>query len=106
MTDGILSPGVIALGALVSWCSAFGLLYAADHAKPPVGALTERAVIAVVISLFLTMYALVAGNTDAGFAWFPFEQGVAILRVGALALSLVGPTWLVLWWTGRLGDGS
>lgn len=104
--DAILSPGVIALGALVSWLSAIGLSVAAYTATPRVGALTERAVIAVLISAFLTLYALVAANTEGGFVLFPFEESVRFLRVGVLLLAGIGPVWLVLWATGNLGDGG
>jgi hypothetical protein len=104
--DAILSPGVIALGALVSWFSAISLVWAARHAKPRIGALTERAIIAVLISTFLTVYAFVAWNTNAGYPLFDFEAGLRLLRGLVLLLSLVSPLWLGLWLTGRLGDGG
>ena len=104
--DAILSPGTIAIGAAVSWLSTAGLVYAAVKADPPIGALTERAVVAFLISTFLTLYVLVAINTHLGFAVIPFEGVVRLLRVAVLSLALVGPAWLVLWWRGRLGDGT
>lgn len=106
MIDAILSPEVIALGAVISWVSAVSLVWAARHAKPRVGALTERAIIAVLISTFLTMYAFVAWNTNAGYPLFDFDAGLRLLRGLVLLLSLVSPLWLVLWLTGRLGDGG
>lgn len=102
----MIPPVFIAIGAIVSWLSAIGLCWAAYLAKPRVGALTERAVLALGISAFLTVYALVAANTTSGYLWFPFEDGVTLLRVAALGLSLVAPIWLVLWWTDNLGDGE
>lgn len=103
MTDGLISPTVIAAGAILSWLSAIGLLVAAHTAVPRVNALTERAIVAVIISAFLTLYALVAANTAAGFTWLGPEDALRLLRIGVVGLSFVGPAWLLLWLTGRLG---
>ncbi|HEY6568594.1 MAG TPA: hypothetical protein VI341_13845 [Actinomycetota bacterium] len=103
VSDGLISPAVIALGAIVSWLSALGLIAAARSANPRVNALTERAVIAVVISIFLTIYVFIAANTEAEFAMLPPEATIRLLRIAVLGLSFIGPAWLVLWATGRLG---
>lgn len=102
----MIPPVLIVIGAVVSWLSAIGLVYAASIASPKVGALTERAILGLIISAFLTVYAFVAYNTESGFEFFPFESTVALLRIAVLGLSMVAPVWLLLWWTGRLGDGG
>jgi hypothetical protein len=101
---GLVPPWLIAAGALISWLSAIGLVIAARSAQPRVTALTERAVVAVVISVFLTMYAFFAYNTQLGFALLPAGDALWLLRVGVLGLSFIGPAWLLLWATGRLVD--
>jgi len=106
MIEAILSPQVIALGAAVSWVSALILVYFARRSRPPVLVLTERAVVAVIISGFLTVYAVVATNTNLDYAIFHFEVGRDLLRLGALTLSAIAPVWVVLWYTGHLNDGN
>ena len=106
MIDAILSPGVIGLFALIAWVSAFILLRAAFRADPPVGALTERAVIALVIAVFLTLYAIVASNTNFGLGVFTPDGARRIIRAAVIVLGLVPVAWVVLWLTGHLGEGG
>lgn len=106
MNDLLVAPSLIALGALVSWLSAIGLVWAAWTARPRVIALVERAVIAVLLSLFLTVYVVIAYNADNGNVLFTVEASRRVVRLTVLGLSLIAPVWLGLWLSGRLGDGS
>jgi hypothetical protein len=106
MTEAILSPTVIALGAAVSWVSAAILVYFAFRSRPRVLVLTERAVVAVILSGFLTVYTVVALNTNLDYAFFPFEVARDLLRLGVLLMSAIAPVWVVLWFTGHLSDGN
>jgi hypothetical protein len=104
IVDTILSPGVIAIAAVVSWVSALTLLWASGRADPRVNALNERAWIAVLLSLFLTVYAIVSLNSEIDFALILRDDARRIVRLGVIVLGVIGPTWLFMWWTGRLGD--
>jgi hypothetical protein len=93
-------------GLLVpAWLSTAILVWAAR--KPPrIGALTERAVIAVIIALFLTAIAVIVWNTDSESALFAADVARVVFRVCVLLLGLVPVSWCVLWVSGRLGESG
>lgn len=75
--------------------------------KPPrIGALTERAVIAVVIAIMVVSGTLLTINRVNGFALFPVEAARAIFLMSLISLEFVPVGWLALLVTHRLGDGG
>lgn len=103
VVDGLLSPPVIAVTAFAAWVSAVVLVRAARHARPSVGALTERAVIAVLIAVMLTIYAVVAANTDIGSSLFDQDTGRRFVRLVVVMVGAIPVVWCYLWLRGRLG---
>lgn len=87
-----------------AWLSTAVLIYAA-HRPPRIGALTERAVIAIVIAMFLTAVAVIVYNTESDRALLAAEVARVAFRICVLMLGLVPVSWCVLWFLGRLGDG-
>jgi hypothetical protein len=102
--DLVTSPAVVAIFVALSWVSSAALVLAARRATPRVGALTERANIAVLISIALTIFVVIAANADVGYPLWDQITGRRLLRLTILTVSLIGPSWLYLWLTGRLGD--
>lgn len=90
---------------LASWASTF-LLARAAWIKPRIGALTERALIGVMLSTTGTVGLVLRFNAEAGFPLFPLEVGRVIFVLSLLWLLVVPVSWLGLYITGRLGDGS
>jgi hypothetical protein len=93
----------IAIGCLVvaSWLSS-GLLVRHALVRPRIGALTDRAIIAVIISIFGTVSVLLTLNTDTGWAFFAVDVARATFRLSVLALLFVPVMWLALYLTDRL----
>jgi hypothetical protein len=106
LIDVVLSPVVVGLAALGAWISAAILVHAARNATPRSGALTERAILAVVIAVFLTTYLLIAYNTDNGRILFDQDAARRLLRTIVLMVGVIPIIWTVLWLTGRLGEGE
>lgn len=86
---------------LLAWTSTIVLVRAARRAH--IGALTERAVLATVLSVFGTAYSFVVFNADV-VRVVAIEQVVALVRGGVILLLLVPVYWMFLYRTGRLGD--
>lgn len=94
----------IALGflAIASALSA-GLLVGAARRKPRIGALTERAFLAVKDAVFGIVCVALVWNTDTSQALLPLEVARLLFR-GLLFVNLmIPPFWLALWFTNRLG---
>jgi hypothetical protein len=89
----------------VSWVS-FAVLGRAAWVKPRIGALTERAFIAVIIAMLGTVSCLIVWNTDHGYLLFPREIASLLFRLSVLAVLTVPAIWLALWLAGRLGQGK
>lgn len=87
---------------VTAWVSA-AVLGRAALRPPHIGALTERAVIAVVIALLGTISCIIVLNTDLGRPWFPVAISSALFRLSVLGVLAVPLTWLILWYLGRLG---
>ena len=97
-----LSVALIAL-TIASWASTF-LLVRAARQPPRIGALVERAIIAVVLSAFGTVCVVIVFNTDAGWEWFTNDAARALFRLSLFAFLLIPVVWLGLYLTNRLGD--
>jgi len=97
----------IALGALTiaSWASTF-LLVRAARRPPHIGALTERAVIAVILSAFGTICVVLVLNTDTGQGFIAVDLARVLFRFSLFAFLLIPCVWLGLYVTNRLGDGQ
>jgi len=100
--EAVLTALVFAL-VPVTWLST-GILTVFALQRPRIGALTERAAIAVMISLLISASALLVLNTSLGLALFPPETARIIFRVSLLGIGLVPAAWLVLFFTNRLGQ--
>ena len=99
-------PGAgILLLALVGWAFT-AILARAAWIRPRIPPLTERAIAGIVISSFVTVYGLVASNTDAGFLTFDAEAAKTLVRFLVLVVGLLPIVWGVLYVTGRLGAES
>lgn len=94
----------LAAFAIASWCST-ALLVRAAIQSPRIGALTERAAIAVILSVFGSVCVILVLNTDSGQALFPLEVARIVFRVCLLALLFIPVYWLGLYLTNRLGGG-
>lgn len=86
---------------LASWVSTV-LLIKAAIITPRIGALSDRAIIASIISAFGSVSMLLVLNTETGGAFFALDVARAISRLSLLALLLVPVLWLVLFITDRL----
>lgn len=101
MTAQQLTPLLFLLTGL-AWTSTLILAYFASR-KPRIGALTERTVIAVIISVIGTISCLLVLNTDQGRPYFDRDTASLLFRSAMLLLLLVPTGWLVLFFAGRLG---
>lgn len=95
-----LLPGAIWTLTVFAWVSAIVLVRAARGAH--IGALTERAVAAVLVAVFGTAYSLVVYNTEVA-GYLPMEVSIMVVRVTAVVLLLVPCYWSLLYITCRLG---
>lgn len=101
MTDSL--PWLIWALTIVAWLCAMFLVWIARGAR--VGALSERAVVAVGIAAFGTLYSLAVYNTEFGRI-LDNEIVRNAVRVGVSLLLLLPVVWVVLYLTGRLGGGE
>lgn len=102
-TDAIIFGALLFL-PFINWPVAIMLIRLA-RIRPTIRALTERAVLALVIAVATTTYVLVAVNTEIGFAMFDFEIGKVILRLLILAIGLFPLWWLWSYYKGRFHGG-
>ena len=99
----IAIPGaIIAILAAIATFSALILVRAA-FIKPRIGALTERAVIAVIIAILGVVYAAVALDTEAGRVIFSQDWARFAVRFVVVLLLAIPTWWTFLYLTGRLG---
>lgn len=99
--DGLLAALVIVL-APFSWLST-GILGWAAKKPPRIGALTERAVIALVIAVMVTTGGLLTFNRTNGYALFDINVARILFSLSIITLASLPLAWCVLWFTGRLG---
>ena len=96
-------PGpIILVLALIGWVFT-AILARAAWIRPRIPPLSERAIAGTVISSFVTVYGLVASNTDAGFFSFDASDAKAIVRLLVLVVGLLPIVWGVLYLSGHLG---
>lgn len=88
-----------------AWWS-FAVLGRAALQRPRIGALTERAFIAFIIAVLGSVACAIAVNTDSGRPWFDAATASLLFRLAIIAVLAVPTLWLVLWLTGRLGQGD
>lgn len=102
--DGLLSVLVVVLVPF-SWLSAVVLLRAARR-KPRIGALTERAAIAIAIAIMVTAGGLLTINRTTEHTLFPVEIARVVFSLAVIVVGAVPLGWTWLWYSGRLGDGA
>jgi hypothetical protein len=71
-----------------------------------IGALTERAIVAVVMVIHGAVSAVTIWNNDLGHPFYDAPTGMLMLRLTLAALMAVPVYWTALWFTGRLGDNG
>lgn len=104
MTAASLTPLVFLLTG-GAWASFIVLGRAASH-RPRIGALTERAFIAFVIAALGTIACVIVLNTDSGRPYFDSDTASFVFRAAMLVVLSIPSAWLLLWLTGRLGQGE
>lgn len=98
----LVLAGVIVPLAVFAWVSAVVLIVAARK-RPNIGALTERAVVAVGIALFGTLYSAVVLNNEV-VRLFDSGSAVIVVRLAVVGLLCLPAFWSFAYITGRLGD--
>jgi len=81
---------------IIDWI-ATGVLVILAVQRPRIAFLTERAVIAVVVSGVTTVYGLVALNTQLGFPIFDADTAKVIVRLAIVVLGAAPIVWLALY---------
>lgn len=81
------------------------LIVSAAYQRPRIGILTDRAIIALDITLMIISGVTVSINRITGYSLFPIEVARVLFLVSLILLELVPVYWLWLWKTGRLGPG-
>lgn len=84
----------------INWPVAFMLVRLA-WIKPTIRALTERAVLAVVIAIVTTIYVFVAANTQGGFLLLSQGEALTLLRLTIIGFGLYPTWWLWSYYRGR-----
>lgn len=95
---------MIGILTFFSVLSAFVLVRAA-FVKPRIGALTERAVIGVLLAFFGVVYTLVALDTELGRVVLTTDLSRFVVRCAVVGILSIPTYWTLLYWTGRLGSG-
>jgi hypothetical protein len=102
--DGFLI--VISL-VLVPFSVVSTFLLVSEARKPPrIGALSERAVIAVVITNMIVSGTFLTINRVTGYALIPLDVARVLFLASLILLEFVPVVWLTLLYTHRLGDGQ
>lgn len=99
-----MSPLVFALGcfAVAAWGST-ALLVRAALRKPRIGALTERAILAFIISAYGTLGVLLLWNRESGFTLLPINVARDLFTASLFAVFFMPVVWLILFAANRLG---
>ena len=87
----------------LAWISAFILLRAARGAH--IGALTERAVAALLIAIFGSVYSFIVANGEV-VRVMSTDDAVIVVRLAVIALMFIPVYWLYLYLSHRLGGRS
>ena len=99
----VILPVAIWIATALAWVSAFILVRASIGAR--IGALTERAVAALLIAIFGTIYSAVVANSEL-VRVFATEDAVIIVRLAVIALMFIPVYWLALYLSDRLGGNT
>jgi hypothetical protein len=100
MTLEIVLAGVILILTVYAWLSAFVLIRVARH-RPRVGSLTERAVVAVFIAIFGTVYSVNMLNTQF-LHILDMTGAIVVVRIAVMFLLTIPAWWSWMLVTGRL----
>ena len=93
---------ILVAAALIDWFVA-SVLIRATVSFPSVEALRERAFLALVIAIAVSVYIIAAWNIDFGH-WWDDAMSRSIARVCVGAIGLVPLYWLWLFKRGRFGN--
>ena len=102
MSAAALTPILWTL-TVAAWASFIVLSWAAFGGSR-IGALTERTFIAFIIAVLGTVASVLRHNTDTGFSMFPQPVAALIFAITMLTVLAIPVAWLVMWFTGRLGE--
>lgn len=102
--DDVLAALVIVLVPF-SWLSAV-ILWRAARRPPRIGALTERAAIAVAIAVMVTAGGLITLNRSSEHAFFGVDAARVIFSLAIIVVGAVPVAWTALWFFGRLGESG
>jgi len=94
----VIAVVLIAL-ALIDWLATVVLIRAAHRYHE--AALTERAIVSVILTLIATGTAVLAADYLVREVTLPAAAGTALLTAGLLAVSLPQIVWAILYWRGR-----
>jgi hypothetical protein len=75
-------------------------------ARPRIGALSERTFVGAVIAFLGTVASVIVYNTEHDRLYFDQQTAALLFREAIIAVLLVPTIWLVLFLTGRLGQGE
>lgn len=97
---------MFALGcfSLAAWGSTL-LLVSRAIRRPYIGALVERSLIALLISVYVTLGAVITYNRETGYALFDIELARALFIASLFGLAVIPIVWLLLFGSNRLGGG-
>lgn len=95
MTTAGLTPFAY-LSAAIAWVCAIVLVRLARRAGSFV--LTERAWAAVYLAAFSTVYVVGVYNLDHGFALYPQEVSIFVIRCAFIGMGLIPALWLIRYW--------
>ena len=89
-----------------AWFSAVVLVRAACCEHPRIGALSERALVAVIIATFGTVYSVVIFNAEILGYIVDIDTMRVVRRLAVMMLLLVPVWWSWMFATGRLGGND
>lgn len=93
--------------ALVPFSVVSTVLLVSEARKPPrIGALSERAVIAVGITIMVLSGTFITLNRILGNSLFAVEAARLLFLASLILLEFIPVVWLVLLYSRRLGDGG
>lgn len=103
MIDTVLVVVSLALAPF----SVFSMLILVYEARRPprIGALTERAVIAIDITVMVVSGTVLTVNRVTGYSLFPVDVARVLFLASLILLEVVPVVWTILLFSGRLGDG-
>jgi hypothetical protein len=92
--------GILAVCASIS----AAILVVKAMQRPFIGALTERAIIGVLLAFFGVLSTIVAWDTELGRVILSTDEARFVNRLAILIVLAIPTVWLLLYATNRLGD--